>query len=128
MKTQHGDRLPSKLKLYIGGAPFAPSYAVEWEGGTLKYRARSGEGGEAVREIVPTTDQWEAFWSALDHAGVWKWKTRYPNPGILDGTMWSIEIEREGRSISGRGDNASPRSFRTFVEAIRSLLGGLHFE
>jgi hypothetical protein len=128
MKTQLDDRLPSKLNLYIGGAPFEPSYAVEWEGGTLKYRARSGEGEETEREIIPTADQWEAFFSALDQAGVWKWKIRYPNPGILDGTMWSIKIEYEGRSISSRGDNAYPKRFGVVVEAVRGLLGGLTFD
>lgn len=120
-------KLVSKLKLYIGGAPFAPSYLVALQGRRLSYRARSGEGRDKKRALAPTPEQWEEFWSALHRAGVWGWKERYPNPGIVDGTMWSIEIEHEGRSITSRGDNAFPKRFDAFLEAVRRLLGGLAF-
>jgi hypothetical protein len=118
---------PSRVKLYIGGAPFEPSYAVEWQGGRLRYRARSGRGEEIEQEITPTFQQWESFWSVLHRAGIWDWKERYPNPGVCDGTMWSIEITHEGRSITSRGDNARPKTLGIVLEAVRGLLGGLPF-
>ena len=100
---------------------------MEWGGGTLKYRARSGEGKENEQKFTPTAQQWREFWSALDRAGVWNWKERYPNPGICDGTIWRIEIEHEGRSITSRGDNAYTKRFSAFLEAVSGLLGGLTF-
>jgi hypothetical protein len=119
---------PSRLKLYIGGAPFAPAYALEWRDGTLKYRARSERGKESEQELTPPAEQWERFWAALAGAGVWSWEAKYIDPRINDGTWWSVAIEHEGRSITSRGENAYPEGFSAFLEAVRGLLGGLTFK
>jgi len=119
---------PSRFRLYIGGAPFEPSYTVEMEGRILSYRARSGEGKESEQKISPRSEQWESFWTALERAGVWRWKARYPNPGVLDGTLWSVDIEHLGRAIASQGDNAFPKRFGALLEAVSGLLGGLPFE
>ena len=77
---------------------------------------------------------------ALDSIGVWAWKEDYPNPGVLDGTSWRLEIAYEDTQLSSHGINNYPKTngtpcdspdptykFRELLKAVRSLIGGLEF-
>ena len=120
---------PSRFRLYIGGY-LGHSYNVTIVGETLRYQAISQDGQQQTKDIIPTKEKWQRFWAKLESAGVWEWKPEYPNPGILDGTQWSIDIEHAGRSLTSRGDNNYPgkKAFNTFLEAVESVLGGLAFQ
>ena len=124
-----GQRLPKVLEAYIGGY-FGTSYAVELTDGEIVYRrSRHREGAEEEPIVVsPTPEAWEAFLSECDRLRVWRWRPEYPNPGVCDGTGWSLSLEAGDRSVSSSGDNAFPRGFVAFRRALRRLLGGLDFE
>lgn len=134
---------PEKLRLFIGGY-FGGSYGVELERGALLYtRWREGSDNEEPRRIAPSAEAWTVFWERLDEAGVWSWSGSYQNPGILDGTSWSIVIAVGERSVEARGSNAYPcdalkasastksrasgTRFDDFWDAVSELLGGCAF-
>lgn len=131
---------PERFKVGIGGF-FGPSYAVELtDKGELLYSHNqktfvSAEG--TVRETVAVPpDAWRAFCAELDAIGVWAWKPRYENPGVMDGTQWYVEIAVGGRSIASTGYNEYPGGtlppdgdrFPRFLRAVSALLGGRAFK
>lgn len=58
--------------------------------------------------MSPSPEEWAAFRRALDSARVWEWAPEYPDPGVLDGIGWSIEIEWGPHRITSFGSNAFP--------------------
>lgn len=133
------------LIAFIGGYT-GPSYRIEKAGDVIKYIAWE-YGYSNPKEIIvePTSKQWESFWKVCKDIGVDTWATKYPNPGICDGTSWEIKIHSEHFSASSSGDNSFPddddpeyadykkrygysRPFRRTLLAIRRLIGGLSFQ
>ncbi|RDI42197.1 hypothetical protein DFR59_10536 [Falsibacillus pallidus] len=51
------------------------------------------------------------------------WKAKYIEPGILDGTNWSVEISRDGRKISKHGNIKFPDEWDAFCKIIRGITG-----
>ncbi|GIW40801.1 MAG: hypothetical protein KatS3mg076_1378 [Candidatus Binatia bacterium] len=131
---------PRRLRIHIGGF-LGPSWSVELVRGKLHCRSSPLRYADWKTEVVTVTDeQWAAFRSALDALGVWQWRPEYPNPGVCDGTGWSIDIAYADRKIRSHGDNNYPRrdgspnneptqteTFAEFCRAVRSLLGGRDF-
>ena len=135
----HSD-LPELFKLYVGGF-LGPSYEIELEGDGLVYRlSEDGPEPQAVLRIDPGTRRWRSFWKRMDALEVWNWLPHYPNPGVTDGTGWSVEISKGERWVSSHGSNNYPdrgglpdcsepsREFREFCRAVRRLLGFIPFE
>jgi hypothetical protein len=67
---------------------------------------------------------------------VWCWRTEYPNPGVCDGTGWSLSIRYSDKKIQSSGDNNYPAEdgsptdefvestpFERLLAAIRELTG-----
>ena len=113
-----------------------PSYHVEWSNGELIYTAmESGYQEEEKVIIAPTPAQWQKFWKVADKINIWSWEADYPNPGIMDGTNWSIKIKWCEKYIESMGDNNYPGgnsdepgpSFNKFLRAVQGLMGGLEF-
>ena len=90
----------------------------------------------ASSEVRPSPEDWAEFRRALDAINVWCWRSEYPNPGILDGTQWSVDIAYPDRSVHAHGDNNypgpdgvpngqpdEPDTFQSFVCAVSRLLG-----
>ncbi|MCU0785358.1 MAG: hypothetical protein MUF81_15155, partial [Verrucomicrobia bacterium] len=79
------------------------------------------------------SEQWEEFWRTLDAVGVWSWASHYDNPGICDGTQWSLKLSHAGRHLRSEGSNAFPGApgpdysrscaFAQFLVALRKLTG-----
>ena len=63
------------------------------------------------------------FIKFLKMINVLNWKSRYIEPGICDGTQWSIELKRNGRNIRKYGDNKFPDGWDEFCRLIRGVSG-----
>lgn len=126
---------PTVFKALVGGYT-GPSYGVRWEKQALFYDyAEYGYEWQEPVELHPLPEEWQRFWAALDRIGVWEWKPRYANEGIVDGTSWKVEIEYSGRRIESAGLNAYPSAdrpggkdpFNEFCIAVSRLIGGRAF-
>lgn len=58
---------------------------------------------------------------ALNHINLLKWKSKYVEEGICDGTQWSVEIKMDGRQIEKSGSNKFPTEWVLFCQLIRRL-------
>ena len=130
---QEAGNLPTKLHFSIGGF-MGECHEVEWKKWVLWYRrAEAASMGQPAIELSPSSEAWARFWVAIETAGVWRWKNRYEDNDILDGTQWSLKLKYQGRSVSCRGSNAYPGSdrpdyaksseFGQFVKALQQLTG-----
>ena len=132
--TKKKDYLPEKFEVGIGGY-WGTSYGAEIVGKRIIYKTYGDEYKLLkTQKIIPTEDQWLAFWTAINKLNVWKWKTRYEDPHVMDGTSWGVCIEYGGRSIESSGSNSYPGEsddaggFGLFLRAVRKLLGGVPFD
>jgi hypothetical protein len=89
------------------------------------------KGQQVVR---PSDEDWEQYWIVLDEIGAWGWSGEFTNPNVLDGTAWSVNIQRNGHGLAAAGSNAYPPDGRSesglydrFCIAVEALLGGLAF-
>lgn len=137
LKPEPDGITPLKLEFYIGGFTMYGRYCVKLEGDTVRYGiACGGEWMEIKAEATPTQRKWLNFRKKLDAIGVWKWKRRYDNPNVLDGTQWSLEIDYGVRKRKTYGSNRYPGfkdehdmhqtpEFKAFLHALSLLLGGI---
>jgi len=135
------DSIPKSFSASIGGF-FGPSYQVELKDGKLYYRSYRGNPNRARRiTITPTPEQWAKFRAALDAIHIWKWKARYDNQYVNDGTQWSLSITYDDRALTSGGSNSYPkkdgvpnnqpeftRPFEAWLKAVRDLTGGREFQ
>jgi hypothetical protein len=116
-----------RLLATIGGYPDGHE-EVRWRRGRLWHRP--DEYDEYVASVVPTTQEWEAFWATIDQIGVWQWQSRYDNPDILDGIQWTLELMNGCRRVKCFGSNSYPggsdiehaQPFQQLLEAIGALV------
>lgn len=132
---------PKRLLITIGGY-MGPSYSVELSGEGLRYEVYDqGYANPRAEVITPSDEAWTAFRAALDSIRVWRWHKDYPNPGVVDGTQWSVEIVYDDVQLTSGGDNRYPTAsgapsqgfedtptFRRLIKAVRTLIGGREFE
>ena len=80
---------------------------------------------KVLNVALPSTNDWEEFWKAIDALKVWGWKKEYYNEDIKDGTQWGLRIKKQGKR--GRkifGSNAYPEpkgTFNSFIKALNKL-------
>jgi hypothetical protein len=92
--------------------------------GVIRYE--STHNGNAM--VTPSVEDWARFVKSCQHIGIDKWSTAYENAeGDIIETYWTIDIDIDGLSYKGNGDNAIPEDFDSFTAAVRRLLGGLEF-
>lgn len=127
---------PTQFEISIGGY-MGDSCQLTWEDGSLIYQSwNAGDLPVLPQFVQPSEARWSSFWKKLEKLQVWSWEPEYPNPGIMDGTQWSIDLEWGGRSLHSKGDNNYPdgvdgepgRNFLRFLRAVQLLIGGLKFE
>jgi hypothetical protein len=139
--------LPKRLCISIGGY-FGPCYEVAFKKGRLTYtyltsRDLSSQelelGPQPQREeMQPSAKQWETFRRSLDRLNVWCWQENYLDPGVCDGTNWSVEIAYPDKATISHGSNCYPghkgepldmgtemndRTFAKFCRAVARLIG-----
>ena len=131
---------PKRFHVRIGGY-MGPSYSVQLVRSELQYKScEQGYTNWKTETISVTGKQWETFRTAIDSLDVWQWEREYPNPGVLDGTHWDIDIASDMR-IRSHGDNNYPKNdatesyepeegglFDRFMSTLRSLVGGHNFQ
>jgi len=83
-----------------------------------------------------SAEQWRIFWDVLGNIKLWKWKSSYNNPLLLDDYVitWDLKIKYNGIVLESAGYNAFPgddssdpeenEQFDKFVFAVRKLRGG----
>jgi hypothetical protein len=129
---------PDELRFSVGG--FArTSSAVESRGDTLIVWGRPWDWTAGVSvdtaRVVPTMEDWRAFWAAAERAGVHRWRPQYMAEGVVDGVGWDVRILADGQLIQSSGSNAFPdrdgrehelemtEDFQTFLAAFEELVG-----
>lgn len=134
------DVVPRTFKAGIGGF-LGNSCYVKLQNGVLIYETKSEDQKTSKTEISPPAEQWEEFQRSLDSLNVWCWQDRYPNPGVYDGTQWSLDIEYSDHLLHVTGDNSYPtasgrpngnpdltKTFENYLAAVQKLLGGKDFK
>jgi hypothetical protein len=111
-----------KVDASIGSGPWGPWYEVRSEGDLIVWSVV--EGGDERRETVdPGPAGRERFWNAIDAAGAWRWKERYEDLTVLDGTSWSLRLEHGDRTVDTNGSNAVPAGWESVRSALEELAG-----
>lgn len=113
------------IKAYVGGH-FGDSYEVriDFESRALTWRRFDGYSGkEDYYEKIIRKDTLARFIESLKKIYVPNWKSRYENPGVCDGTQWSVELKRDDRTIRKSGDNSFPENWDEFCRLVRRVSG-----
>ncbi|MCA0989293.1 hypothetical protein [Guptibacillus algicola] len=114
----------TSIKANIGGF-FGNSYEIEW-------RISTGEVThlywEISREEDPvtfnTTYHNAHYLDSIKSINLLRWKRDYqPEEMVLDGTSWSVEIEKGDKVISKHGCNAYPKTWEQFCELMEEVSG-----
>jgi len=90
--------------------------------------------GDTSDTVTPSPKAWHRFWDKLDGLGVWKWRTRYWNDEICDGTQWKVDIVYGEKRLRCSGSNRYPlkdgspsdeptKTFEGFQKAVEELCG-----
>lgn len=126
---------PDELVFSFAGFGIA---VTTWElrGDTVVFR-HTPWGARSVSDsarAVPTAEAWRAFWTAVDEAGVARWRARYAAENVVDGNGWSLRLEAGGVRVESEGSNAYPDrrgreselevtdAFRVFRSALQELV------
>ena len=134
------DPAPKRFTAFVGGF-LGPCYAVELRDGVLLHSATNTAEKVQFLKITPAPEQWREFRRSLDKLKVWQWRAEYPDPGVCDGTQWSLEIEFADRVLTSHGSNNFPsaggkpsrtpevtKEFAAYQTAVTRLLGGKEFQ
>lgn len=73
--------------------------------------------------MVPTHSQWEDFSKLCDELDVWSWPPDYQRMKILDGLLWTFELEIGERRVAFDSQMAGcPREFYSSLMRLHRLL------
>lgn len=118
---------PPRVSAAIGGY-MGESYEIEGDNSSVLYRRfERGYQLSEERQVVLARHAWSQFLHELEAFGVWSWEARYEDPGVVDGTSWSLSLIGRGKRIVSNGTNAYPAGFDGFCEAVSRLVGDLPF-
>jgi hypothetical protein len=111
------------LRAAVGGY-FEGYYNVDVTLSALQVSWHHLVGGyeETIRKTMDSATA-KNFAEELKSVNLLNWKSKYIEPGVLDGTQWSTEIIRDGRNIRKRGDNKFPEEWNAFCELIMQITG-----
>ena len=110
------------IRASVGGY-FGGYYKVKIDLVNLKTRWSHGGGGELEETIRKTIRESTAnkFVEQLKVVDLLNWKAEYIEPGVCDGTQWSVEIMANGKTIKKYGDNQFPKEWDMFCKIIREI-------
>ena len=63
----------------------------------------------------------DKFVEEMTMVNLLNWKAKYIEPGVCDGTKWSVEIITTGRTIRKYGDNKFPEEWKMFCRSVKSI-------
>lgn len=111
------------IKSSVGGY-FGGYYEVEIDFHSRKLKwSHLGAGAEEYYEEIIRQSNFDRFNEELKIVDLLNWKSKYIEPGVCDGTQWSVEIIRTGRNIKKYGDNKFPDEWDGFCRLIRKVSG-----
>ena len=104
------------------GGYFGGYYEIElnFDNRQLKWK-HYGAGKEEFLEKRVQRKTLEKFREGLKKLDIISWKDKYIEPGICDGTQWSIEIDIDGRIKKIIGDNKFPKEWSDFCDLMRKI-------
>jgi len=68
-------------------------------------------------------DNLEQLLQGLDEVKLFQWEKTYADPGVLDGTSWSVKVYFQSEIFESSGSNAYPKKWRRFCEVLEKLTG-----
>lgn len=109
------------LKTSVGGY-FGGYYEVTIDLRNLEitWNFQEGEVEETSKKSIRVSTA-KAFLEELKKLNLLNWKAKYIEPGVCDGTQWSVEIITDGRSIKKYGSNNYPLEWALFCRLIRQI-------
>ena len=125
---------PRELAYHGSALEGGGSTSVRMEGGAVVVTYSDGTRTRRVR-AVPTAAEWDAFWAAVEQAGVRQWTGDYNAEGFADGFGWSLRLAGNGVEVDAHGTNAYPDrdgreheihrtpDFSAFLGALGALTG-----
>lgn len=140
LKASETNAIPQRFHTRIGGFN-GFTYEVRLQDGRLEYERSGGSNNSRHVRVRPTMEQWREFRRELDAIGIWRWRAQYINPGVTDGTQWSLDVAYPDRAIKTEGSNDYPgatpvpsgvpsasKAFTRYLKAVQRLVGGRAFE
>jgi hypothetical protein len=113
----------SNIKVYVGGY-FGPCYEVEldFENKQLIWikKANLDEIEDSVKKAIDL-DEYDNIIEQLKVINLLGWKADYKDPGFCDGTQWSIDIKKHGKTIHKSGSNNYPITWDMFCSFIEEI-------
>lgn len=121
----------STLHFEIGGYPNISDCVTLKDGQVHCYMGVGLGMFGSPRIVTPSEQDWRLFWQSMDQIGVWKWRDRYDNFEVLDGTAWGLKLAYQGRHLECEGTNMYPpdqriswsddSEFGRFMTALQKL-------
>ena len=111
-----------KLKASVGGY-FGGYYYVDID--LITRRVSWSHWGDREEDTIHKTIRPATAKRLVDElklVSLLDWKAKYIEPGICDGTHWSIELIKDGRDIKKYGNNKFPEEWDAFCSIIRWLV------
>jgi hypothetical protein len=107
------------FKFSIGGYP-GPFFHLEVLDGRLRcsYAATDADKPEVITIPIVANKKWISLIGFLSKQ---KWKERYIEEGIVDGTGWSLTVKSAAVHIHSSGFNAYPRGFKKFLRLLNEV-------
>ena len=101
---------------YFGGSE---RRKVLFEGNDIKVEREFYNGAGNMGELLFLDMNKVMFLEQLSDIHIGEWKSKYDNPGVLDGTQWMLVIEySDGSKRRFWGSNAYPYNFRELLELM----------
>ena len=118
--------MSKKTKVEISyGSYFGNNYNVVIQNGGLTYLFGHGPGPmmDHKMEVQLSNEEIGKFLTTLTRI-TRDWSKEYTNPeGITDGIGWSVRIFSQALSYNFEGYAEFPPNWRSFVKAVRALVG-----
>ena len=100
---------PTELSARVGGF-FGSTYAITIERDELWCSEMRGSQPFKKHLAHPSREQWSRFRAMLDALNAGSWQKSYLNPGVMDGTQWSVRIRYPDLVIDSAGSNSYPNA------------------
>lgn len=115
----------SNVKAYVGGYS-GPNYEVELDFENKKLIWIKKVNLEEIEDSVKKAIDLDKHKYIIENLKIIKllgWKRNYEDPGVCDGTQWSIDIKSDGKVIHKSGSNNYPRTWDMFCSLIEEVTG-----
>lgn len=119
---------PLAFKAYIGSKYGTKTQVILYNQNQLLYFTSTGDTDvDSVQPIViiPTPEQWAAFYKVIDDNHIWQWRHNYyTRQHAPDGTSWRVTLILGNKNLNSGGYIQLPETgFPQFQKAVSELIG-----